>query len=166
MESKVLSSISLSIFLVWIKRTKALRQIFLLAVQILASNSKKASSESDKVSIYLIIPNHLIFTLKRKPLQFLNGGPKAYSLRQQITRYIKSKILIEVKRNGVKEADEGWSSFEFGNPQPSGPRWSLLCVNNLFSRTLGSFPCGMLCLCACAFKLVDFLSLDLIFHRV
>ena len=39
-----------------------------------------------------------------------------------------------------------------------------LCVNNLYSLTLVSLPCGMLCFCACvksALKLPDFLSLDL-----
>ena len=64
----------------------------------------------------------------------------------------------------VKEADEGWSRIEFGNPQPSGPRQFPVCVNNLYSLTLVSLPCGMLCFCACiksTLKLPDFLSLDL-----
>ena len=39
-----------------------------------------------------------------------------------------------------------------------------VCVNNLYSLTLVSLPCGMLYLCACvksALKPSDFLSLDL-----
>ena len=131
--------------------------------------SLRVIMESDKVSIYSFHPNYLIFCFKSKPLRFSNSGQNAYSLRLQIARYIKSKIVIEVKLNEVKEADEGWSRFGFGNPQPSGPRRTPGCVNNLYPLTLISLPCGMLCLCACVkspFKGTDFLSFYPMFHVV
>lgn len=84
-----------------------------------------------------------------------------------ITDKSSQKIVIEVKRNGVKEAYEGWSILGFSNPQPFGTRYTVVCENDLYTFPLVSFPCGLLFLCACvkgAFNLTDFL--DLMFHIV
>lgn len=84
-----------------------------------------------------------------------------------ITDKSSRKIVMEVKRSDVKEADEGWSILGFSNPQPSGTRYMIMCENDLYIFHLVSLPCGMLFLCACvkgAFNLTDFL--DLMFHIV
>ena len=36
----------------------------------------------------------------------------------------------------------------FGNPQPSGPRYIDVCVDDLYSLSLVSLPCGIFCNCA------------------
>lgn len=84
-----------------------------------------------------------------------------------ITDKSSQKTVMEVKRNCVKEAYEGWSVLGFSNLQPSGTRYAYVCENNLYTFPLVSLPCGMLFLCACvksAFNLTDFL--DLMFHIV
>ena len=67
-----------------------------------------------------------ILTLKRRPLRFSNGRPKAYSSRVMITDKSSQKIVMEVKRSDGKEADEGWSILGYSNPQPSGTRYTFV----------------------------------------
>ena len=62
MESKMFSISLYQFCLVWIKRTKRLRQVLRFAVQFLwVILKRRAWPESDKVSIYSFNPNHLIF---------------------------------------------------------------------------------------------------------